>query len=143
MYLKKIIPFGIAIVINVTSYSQSLIKLGKIEVASKDLSAPGYSIATRFKEDELTYYLEEHPEWRLPTLDELMLMYEKRNELGMQGDWYIACGMNKGGYTIPVKYSNSDWYKNPFGKTFYVGFYNSGRIETMLSSDIYVRLVKK
>lgn len=137
------IPFGIALLINVTSYSQSLIKLGKIEVASKDLSAPGYSSATPFKEDELTYYLEEHPEWRLPTLDELMLMYEKRKELGMQGDWYIGYSMNKGGYTIPVKYSNYDWYKNPLGKTFYVGFYDGGTIQTMFSSDVYVRLVKK
>lgn len=142
MYIKKIIPIGISFIISITAYSQSVIKLGKFEVSSEDLSRPGYSGPQKISEDEVTFYLEEHPEWRLPTLDELILMYGKRKELGMRGSVYIAYSMNKG-YTIPVKYSNYDWYKKPFGRTFYVNFFEGGEIQGMFGpNETYVRLVK-
>ncbi len=123
------------------AFGQNTIKLGKLEISKNDLSAPGYSIPTRFELDDITFYLEEHPEWRLPTLDELVLMYENRELLGMNGEFYMAKDVKRG-YTISSTYANESWYKNPYGREFYLNFYNRGKILTICTSATYVRLVK-
>jgi hypothetical protein len=121
-------------------------KIKGLEIASADLkksnnSSQDYGDRYTFKEVE--QYLVNNKEWRLPTIDELLIMFENRNEIGnMSGDLYLCYGLNEG-EKIPDDYSNYSWYKNPGNQSFWVNFYKSGNnLDVDFGNQCYVRLVK-
>lgn len=131
--------------IGLISFGQN-INLNGLEIANEDLKKsnnPNQEYGDRFTFNEVQRYLSNNKEWRLPTVDELLLMFQKRNSIGnMQGDLYLCYGINNGAQ-IPDEYSYKSWYKNPQNQSFWINFYKSGsNLDVDMGNQCYVRLVK-
>ncbi len=127
------------------TYGQNL-KINGLEIAREDLKKsnnPNQDYGDRFTFNEVQRYLSNNKEWRLPTVDELLLMFQKRNSIGnMQGDLYLCYGLNNDAQ-MPDEYSNKSWYKNPQNQSFWINFYKSGsNLDVDMGNQCYVRLVK-
>lgn len=90
------------IVINNISYLQT-IKIKNLEISSYDLL---------YSKVEIDQYLKNHIEWRLPTIDELQLIYDNKNALGqftLAKKLYLALGSynNLIRPNLNIKYGNS------------------------------------
>lgn len=118
----------------ITGISAQTIKIGKLEVASTDLVIPNLKIDPRYTyEDHVEYYLEDHPEWRLPTVDELLVLYQNKAKLGMEGSFYMAYGISPNS-KLNSKYANQECW---------VDFFSSGKYDINFNQRCYVRLIKK
>ena len=120
------------------------INVGRIEISSKDLNKEGnenQNYGDVFKYEQVQSYIASHPEWRLPTLDELLNLYNNRNSIGMTGNFYLCYGLNNGA-KIPEKYSNYSWYNSGSTKVFWVSFFQSGKLDIDYGQWCSVRLVK-
>ena len=131
---------------NIKLSNTAVIKLGKLEISSVELTKWGAG-PDRLKATEVQNYLANHPEWRLPTADELLNMYEQRNDEYHRGkidnlipDLYLCYGLNNGA-KIPDKYSNYSWYKQANSIFLWVNF-NGGQLSQDYGNECYVRLVK-
>jgi hypothetical protein len=131
---------------NVKLNNSKVVKLGKIEISEEELTKFGKG-PDRIKAVEVENFLANHPEWRLPTIDELLKMYDERNNEYHPGvlnnmipDLYLCYGLNSGA-KIPEKYSNSSWYNKASSKYFSVNF-NGGDLDLVYGYDCYVRLIK-
>jgi hypothetical protein len=112
------------------------IKIGNLEVTSTDLVIPelqAKGMDPRYNyNDHVSYYLDEHPEWRLPTLDELRILYQNRTKLNMLGNPYMAYGVTTGS-AFTDKYAN---------QVSWVDFFASGKFDINLGTRCYIRLIK-
>ena len=55
-----------------------------MEIANEDLKKsnnPSQDYGDRYSFKEVEQYLANNKEWRLPTIDELLIMFENRNEI--------------------------------------------------------------
>ena len=119
-------------------YISQTVKIGKIELANSDLKG---SIDDRFTFKEIQEYLEANKGWRLPTVDELILIYENKNKLVVNGNFYLAHGLNsENNLSSGILYT----YNNAYRKYFYIDFFKS-KLELKENSggiDYYIRLVR-
>ena len=84
------------------------IQLGKIQVSTSDVA--GY-----FTVKDAQSYIERNPQWRLPTIEELQLIYENRSKLSnLKYGWdsYLASG-TQNNFKFPnsnTEYGRGTWY---------------------------------
>jgi hypothetical protein len=137
--IRKILFIYVVIFTN-GLFSQGSIKTIKIEnldVASTDLVIPelqakGLDPIYKY-DDHIEYFLEDHPEWRLPTLDELIFLYKFRDKLGMQGSFYMAFGTSPNS-KYGSKYSNH---------VCWVNYFSLAEYDINVNERCSVRLIKK
>jgi hypothetical protein len=112
------------------------IKIGNLEVTSTDLIIPELQAKGMDPKydynNHVIYYLEEHPEWRLPTLEEMIYLYENREKLNMKESFYMAYSVNPGS-------KQSEKYQN---EASFVKFFESGKYNLCLGQRCSVRLIK-
>ena len=75
--------------------NSNVLKLDKFEISTVDLSKYNYG-PEEIGIKEVKDYLVKHPEWRLPTADELLLIYKNKDKIGnlLYGK-YLSYGINK------------------------------------------------
>jgi uncharacterized protein (TIGR02145 family) len=108
------------------------VRIGKIEVSISDV--PGY-----FTKNEALNYVKSQPNWRLPTIEELELIYENRNKLSNLRygyDIYLAHG-NQNNFTFPNTQTEYGW-----SDSWARGFGTSGWFKPEFNSKLCLRLVK-
>jgi hypothetical protein len=109
------------------------ISVGGLEISNSDLPE-------KMNITDIKVYLEKHPEWRLPSIEELNLMYQKRSSIsGIKYglDSYASSG-TQNNFTRPNAPTNEYGY-NWNGWT--LSFGNGMWYATQWDSRLYVRLV--
>ena len=107
------------------------IQLGKIQVSTSDVA--GY-----FTVKDAQSYIERNPQWRLPTIEELQLIYENRSKLSnLKYGWdsYLASG-TQNNFKFPN--SNTEYGRGTWSKEFGTGRWVNPSPKTRLC----LRLVK-
>jgi hypothetical protein len=109
------------------------IQVGNLQVSNQDL--PGY-----YTVSQAFVNLSQNKDWRLPTIEELHLIYSNRSSVGglkYGADAYLASG-NQNNFKIPnsqAEYGNASFWALEFG---------TGRwVQPSTSTQLCIRLVKK
>jgi hypothetical protein len=109
--MKATIFTSAFVLISINWFFSQTTKIGSMDVARNDLS-------TKYKHEEINQYLVNHPEWRLPTIEELQLIYDKKQLLGnftYDHKIYLA----EGSYNKLIHPIN----KIPYGNSGYTGLW--------------------
>lgn len=134
MNIKRIHIIVVLSVFAITNHGKAqTTQVGNLQVSSQDL--PGY-----YTLSQAYVYVAQNKDWRLPTIEELQLIYNNKSSVGglkSGGDAYLASGKQNN-----FKFPNSQaeyGYANAWALEF-----GSGRwVQPSPSTQLCIRLVKK
>jgi hypothetical protein len=132
-------------------------KIKGLEIANGDLAgfANGFKFSNssrgEYTYDQAQLYMAEHSKWRLPTIDEIIVLAENKESLNMDGEFYLCYGRSKG-HVLPDILQKKSIFENTKNYYFIVNIKAKENgypifIQTTLSTagqmSGNIRLVKK